>query len=116
MYFIATSSVGDWSRVRRTTNEEMDTPGRGRCSARTRAAIIRPQGAAKPSPGDSSLAPARGHGGELDRVETYRGTTVKVGLAEKVVQHGEEAYSTGEGAILVTPEAGVEAEVPLKPI
>jgi hypothetical protein len=33
-----------------------------------------------------------------------------------VVQHGEEAYSTGEGAILVTPETGVEAEVPVKPI
>jgi hypothetical protein len=30
--------------------------------------------------------------------------------------HGEAAYSTGEGAILVTPEAGVEAEVPVKPI
>ena len=26
----------------------------------------------------------RGHGGELERVETYRGTTVKMGLAEKV--------------------------------
>ena len=28
-----------------------------------------------------------------------------------VTQHGEEAYMTGEGAILITPEAGVEAEV-----
>ena len=37
-------------------------------------------------------------------------------LGMDVVQHGEEAYSTGEGAILVTPEAGVEAEVPVKPI
>ena len=25
-----------------------------------------------------------GHGGEFDRVETYRGTTVQVGLTEKV--------------------------------
>jgi nitrogen regulatory protein P-II 1 len=25
-----------------------------------------------------------GHGGETDRVETYRGTTVKMGLSEKV--------------------------------
>ena len=25
-----------------------------------------------------------GHGGETDRVETYRGTTVKVGLSDKV--------------------------------
>jgi len=30
-----------------------------------------------------------------------------------VVQHGEEAYASGEGAILVTPEAGVEAPVPV---
>ena len=30
-----------------------------------------------------------------------------------VVQHGEEAYVTGEGAILVSPEAGIEAEVPV---
>jgi hypothetical protein len=33
-----------------------------------------------------------------------------------VTHHGEEAYATGEGAILVTPEAGVEAEVAVKPI
>jgi nitrogen regulatory protein P-II 1 len=26
----------------------------------------------------------QGHGGELERVETYRGTTVKMGLADKV--------------------------------
>jgi Amt family ammonium transporter len=32
-------------------------------------------------------------------------------LGLDVVQHGEEAYATGEGAILVTPEAGIEAEV-----
>ena len=25
-----------------------------------------------------------------------------------VTYHGEEAYATGEGAILVTPEAGIE--------
>jgi nitrogen regulatory protein PII len=31
-----------------------------------------------------SMSPVQGHGGELDRVETYRGTTVKVGLADKV--------------------------------
>jgi nitrogen regulatory protein P-II 1 len=31
-----------------------------------------------------SMSRVQGHGGELDRVETYRGTTVKVGLAEKV--------------------------------
>jgi nitrogen regulatory protein P-II 1 len=31
-----------------------------------------------------SLSRVQGHGGELDRVETYRGTTVKVELADKV--------------------------------
>jgi nitrogen regulatory protein P-II 1 len=31
-----------------------------------------------------TMSRVQGHGGELDRVETYRGTTVKVGLAEKV--------------------------------
>jgi len=30
-----------------------------------------------------------------------------------VVQHGEEAYATGEGAILVTPEDGVRRPVPV---
>jgi nitrogen regulatory protein PII len=74
-----------------------------------------------------SMSRVQGHGGELDRVETYRGTTVRVGLTEKVrfeiavsdefveptiealcsggrsgeVGDGEEAYATGEGAILV---------------
>ena len=31
-----------------------------------------------------SMSKVQGHGGELDRVETYRGTTVRVGLTEKV--------------------------------
>ena len=31
-----------------------------------------------------SSSRVQGHGGELDRVETYRGTTVKMELAEKV--------------------------------
>ena len=31
-----------------------------------------------------SLSRVQGHGGELDRVETYRGTTVKMELSEKV--------------------------------
>ena len=31
-----------------------------------------------------SLSRVQGHGGELERVETYRGTTVQMGLAEKV--------------------------------
>ena len=31
-----------------------------------------------------SMSRVQGHGGELDRVETYRGMTVQMGLAEKV--------------------------------
>ena len=31
-----------------------------------------------------SLSRIQGHGGELDRVENYRGTTVKMGLADKI--------------------------------
>ena len=31
-----------------------------------------------------SMSRVQGHGGEFDRVETYRGTTVRVGLTEKV--------------------------------
>jgi nitrogen regulatory protein P-II 1 len=30
-----------------------------------------------------SMSRVQGHGGELDRVETYRGTTVQMGLADK---------------------------------
>ena len=31
-----------------------------------------------------SISRVHGHGGELDRVETYRGTTVRMALSEKV--------------------------------
>jgi len=31
-----------------------------------------------------SMSRVQGHGGELDRVETYRGTTVKMGLSDKM--------------------------------
>jgi nitrogen regulatory protein P-II 1 len=31
-----------------------------------------------------SVSRVQGHGGELERVETYRGTTVKMALSEKV--------------------------------
>ena len=67
-----------------------------------------------------SISRVQGHGGELDRVETYRGTTVKMGLAEKVrfeiavsepfvqatVQAMCDSASTGEvgdGKIFVVP-------------
>ncbi len=32
----------------------------------------------------ASMSRVQGHGGELDRVETYRGTRVKMGLSDKV--------------------------------
>jgi Amt family ammonium transporter len=35
------------------------------------------------------------------------------GVGMDVVQHGEEAYVTGEGAILITTEAGIDAERPV---
>jgi nitrogen regulatory protein P-II 1 len=67
-----------------------------------------------------SITRVQGHGGELDRVETYRGTTVKMELAEKVrfeiavsdgfVQptidalcHGARTGEVGDGKIFVVP-------------
>ena len=48
-------------------------------------------------------------------VMPLRATEREEALGMDVVQHGEEAYATGEGAILVAPEAGTEAEVPVAP-
>jgi len=67
-----------------------------------------------------SITRVQGHGGERDHVETYRGTTVKMGLAEKVrfeiavsdpfVQptidalcEGARTGDVGDGKILVVP-------------
>lgn len=67
-----------------------------------------------------SLSRVQGHGGELDRVETYRGTTVKVGLADKVrfeiavsdefvdpaiaaLCEGARTGEVGDGKIFVVP-------------
>jgi nitrogen regulatory protein PII len=67
-----------------------------------------------------SMSRVQGHGGELDRVETYRGTTVRMGLAEKVrfeiavseefvqpaidaVTEGARTGEVGDGKILVLP-------------
>jgi nitrogen regulatory protein P-II 1 len=66
------------------------------------------------------MSHVQGHGGELDRVETYRGTTVQVGLADKTrfeiavsddfVQttidalcEGARTGEVGDGKILVVP-------------
>jgi nitrogen regulatory protein P-II 1 len=67
-----------------------------------------------------SMSKVQGHGGELDRVETYRGTTVRMGLAEKArfeiavsedfvqtaidaVREGARTGEVGDGKIFVIP-------------
>ncbi len=47
-------------------------------------------------------------------VMPLRATENNEALGMDVNSHGEEAYATGEGAILVTPETGVEEKVPVK--
>jgi nitrogen regulatory protein P-II 1 len=87
-----------------------------------------------------SMSRVQGHGGELERVETYRGTTVKMGLAEKVrleiavsdefveatidaLCEGARTGEVGDGKIFVLPleravrirtaETDVEAVTPV---
>src|SRR3954452_19237408 len=67
-----------------------------------------------------SISRVQGHGGELERVETYRGTTVKMGLADKVrveiavsedfvepainaLCEGARTGEVGDGKIFVVP-------------
>ena len=67
-----------------------------------------------------TMSRVQGHGGELDQVETYRGTTVKMGLADKVrfeiavsdsfveatidaVREGAQTGEVGDGKIFVLP-------------
>ena len=67
-----------------------------------------------------SISRVQGHGGELDRVETYRGTTVKMELSEKVrfeiavseefvdaaiqaIVEGARTGEVGDGKIFVVP-------------
>ena len=49
----------------------------------------------------------------LGALMPLRATEHEEALGMDVTQHGEEAYLTGEGAILVTAEAGVEGERPV---
>ena len=49
----------------------------------------------------------------IGAVTALRGVEREEAVGMDVIHHGEEAYPTGEGAILVSPEAGVEAEVPV---
>jgi nitrogen regulatory protein P-II 1 len=67
-----------------------------------------------------SMSRVQGHGGELDRVETYRGTTVQMGLSQKVrfeiavsesfvqpaidaVVAGAQTGEVGDGKVFVLP-------------
>ena len=67
-----------------------------------------------------SLSRVQGHGGELDRVETYRGTRVQMGLSEKIrfeiavsedfvertigaLCEGAQTGEVGDGKIFVMP-------------
>ena len=67
-----------------------------------------------------SMSRVQGHGGELERVETYRGTTVQMGLAEKVrfevavsdefvdptleaICEGARTGEVGDGKVFVVP-------------
>jgi nitrogen regulatory protein P-II 1 len=67
-----------------------------------------------------SMSRVQGHGGEVDRVETYRGTTVKMELSEKVrfevavsdgfveatiqaICEGARTGEVGDGKIFVLP-------------
>src|SRR3954469_943381 len=44
-----------------------------------------------------------------------RSTEREEALGMDVIHHGEEAYATGEGAVLVTPEAGLDEPVLVEP-
>ena len=67
-----------------------------------------------------TMSRVQGHGGEFDRVETYRGTTVQMGLSDKVrfdlalsdefvepaieaLCEGARTGEVGDGKILVVP-------------
>jgi len=49
----------------------------------------------------------------LGAIVPLRGSERDEAIGMDIVHHGEEAYATGEGAILIRPEAGVDAEVPV---
>jgi Amt family ammonium transporter len=49
----------------------------------------------------------------IGAVMPLRATEREEALGMDVVQHGEDAYASGEGAILVTPEDGGEVPVPV---
>jgi Amt family ammonium transporter len=46
-------------------------------------------------------------------ITPLRGTPHEEAVGMDIVHHGEEAYVTGEGAMLIIPEAGVEEDLPV---
>src|SRR4051794_3909806 len=58
-----------------------------------------------------SISRVQGHGGELERVETYRGTTVKMGLSDKVRVEIAVSEDFMEPAIKAICEGGRTGEV-----
>jgi nitrogen regulatory protein PII len=58
-----------------------------------------------------SISRVQGHGGELDRVETYRGTTVKMALADKVRFEIAVSDSFVEATVDALCEGGRTGEV-----
>ena len=58
-----------------------------------------------------SMSRVQGHGGELDRVETYRGTTVKMGLSEKIRFEVAVSDDFVDPAIAALCEGGRTGEV-----
>lgn len=87
-----------------------------------------------------SMSRVQGHGGELERVETYRGTTVKMGLSDKVrfevavsdafvdttveaLAAGARTGEVGDGKVFVVPleqavriRTGESAEAAVTPV
>jgi nitrogen regulatory protein P-II 1 len=87
-----------------------------------------------------TISEVRGHGGEIEQVETYRGTTVKMALSEKVrieigvsdhfvqptvkaILQGARTDSVGDGKIFVLPvekvyriRTGEEDEAAVTPV
>ena len=58
-----------------------------------------------------SMSRVQGHGGELERVETYRGTTVRMGLADKVRFEIAVSEEFVEPAVQALCEGGRTGEV-----
>jgi nitrogen regulatory protein PII len=58
-----------------------------------------------------SMSRVQGHGGEVERVETYRGTTVQMGLSEKVRFEVAVSDSFVEKTVAAICEGGRTGEV-----